>query len=187
MAGLIDLPTATEFMSQISSVVPSEDRDFSRPKEWQTSSDAYIPAASTFVIQPMTNTYPNLDSLNAKDDKSISDSLLAKFHEISDKINNLLQKYKNPEQNQQDKKVDGLIKEFQTFFAQNQPIIGQLYSGPIDGQLNDKIVSAAKQAEGIIGSKIGQSVAGQIWNGKGFNTSTTDVKTALSLIQAKQK
>ncbi len=77
------------------------------------------------------------------------------------------------------------IKAFQSFFSSNQPIIGKLYSGPVDGILNPELESAAKKAESIISSTINnKKVYGSIWNSnsKSFNTSTADITNALGLI-----
>ena len=80
------------------------------------------------------------------------------------------------------------IKSFQSFFSSANPIIGKLYSGPIDGLSNAELESAAKKAEAIISSSIKKDVNGVIWNpnSKAFNTTTNDVSNALALI-AKHK
>ena len=76
------------------------------------------------------------------------------------------------------------IKSFQSFFAANQPVIGKLYSGPIDGITNIELESAAKKAEALISAAIKKDVNGVIWNpnSKTFNTTTADISNALQLI-----
>lgn len=180
MGGLLDLPTAKDFPQALQVLVPSEDRDFSRPKEPSWSNDSYIPAAATFSIAPLTNTAPTIQDLSFAADEPDSFTLVKRFKELTDKLKSILEKYQ--------KKEDFSIKDFQSFFNQNNPIIGKLYTGPQDGKVNDQIISAAKTAESIIGSKINKSVAGIIWNDsqKKFNTSSSDVRHALDLIQLKQ-
>jgi hypothetical protein len=77
------------------------------------------------------------------------------------------------------------IKSFQSFFSQDHPVIGKLYTGPIDGTPNPELESAAKKAEDMIANSIkNNKVFGSIWNpnSKTFNTSTADVTNALTLI-----
>jgi hypothetical protein len=77
------------------------------------------------------------------------------------------------------------IKSFQSFFASDQPIIGKLYSGSIDGISNPELESAAKKAEALIAASIkNNKVYGSIWNdnAKTFNTNVADITSALGLI-----
>jgi peptidoglycan hydrolase-like protein with peptidoglycan-binding domain len=76
------------------------------------------------------------------------------------------------------------IKPFQSFFATAQPVIGKLYSGPIDGIVNPELESAAKKAEAIISGAIKKDVSGVIWNNnsKTFNTTIADIAKSLQLI-----
>lgn len=82
-----------------------------------------------------------------------------------------------------------VVKSFQSFFSQAQPVIGKLYSGKSDGEMNDELVSAAQIAESVIAKAINnKSVNGSLFNvgSKTFNTSVSDLKGALSLIQKHQ-
>ncbi len=75
-----------------------------------------------------------------------------------------------------------IVKAFQSFFSKSQPLIGTLYGGPIDGKVNSQLIAAAKQAENVIASAIGnKAVHGSIYGDK-FNTPPEDVKSALELI-----
>lgn len=78
-----------------------------------------------------------------------------------------------------------LIKSFQMFFSKAQPIIGKLYSGPIDGIVNPDLTKAAKNTESIISKKINNTeIIGSLWNDnkKTFNTTTNDLSSALQII-----
>lgn len=78
-----------------------------------------------------------------------------------------------------------LVKSYQVFLSKTLPLVGKTYSGPTDGQINDNLISAAKQVEGTIASFINnKSVNGMIWNDgdKTFNTSPGDIQEALNLI-----
>lgn len=88
-----------------------------------------------------------------------------------------------------DRSEEEIIKSFQLFFSKSQPIIGQLYNGEIDGEINSQLITAAQATEVAIANAIGnKEVFGALWNSgvKRFNTSTSDLETALNLIQ-KQK
>ncbi|KKM45777.1 hypothetical protein LCGC14_1560380 [marine sediment metagenome] len=79
-----------------------------------------------------------------------------------------------------------IIKSFQSFFSKSQPIIGQLYSGEIDGEMSFELMAAAKAAESAIANTINDEAAnGALINvgSKKFNTSVSDLQTALDLIQ----
>lgn len=74
---------------------------------------------------------------------------------------------------------------FQEFFSSAQPLIGTLYSGPQDGEINENLISAAKATESAIAAAIDDNKAnGMIWSdsSNSFNTSPDDVKSALQLI-----
>ncbi len=83
----------------------------------------------------------------------------------------------------------GVVKSFQSFFSQNNPVIGKLYSGPIDGNVNPQLIAAAQKAETLISSAINnKKVIGTIWNNgsKTFNTTIDDVSNAIKLILKSQ-
>lgn len=97
-----------------------------------------------------------------------------------------------PEKPQEKKpeEVSSLTKAFQTFFSQAQPIIGKVYSGPVDGQINAELIGAAKKAEDALATGIkNNKIKGMLWNDvkKNFNTSPEDLKQALSLIANKNQ
>ena len=78
-----------------------------------------------------------------------------------------------------------LVKSYQNLFSQALPLVGKTYSGPIDGEVNDDLIAAAKKVEGNIASFINNNaVNGVVWNdvSKTFNTSPSDVTEALNLI-----
>lgn len=86
-----------------------------------------------------------------------------------------------------DKKIlenERLISSFQSFFSTFQPLIGKLYSGPIDGLVNNELISAAQTTEKILSEAVNQpKVKGMLWNSsaKTFNTNPNDLKEALNL------
>jgi deoxyxylulose-5-phosphate synthase len=119
----------------------------------------------------------------------------------SDLIREKITNKKDEIQNKVDKTTESLSKlsneqilAFQKFFSQQNPIIGKLYSGPIDGILNQQLINAAKQTESIITgyiSKISEksSVLGKLFSDKANNflTSVEDLSSALSVIQQFQQ
>ena len=83
-----------------------------------------------------------------------------------------------------------VIKSFQSFFSKFNPVIGKLYSGSIDGKINDELISAAKATESAIASAIkNNNVYGALFNSKNktFNTTVIDLKQALELIEKHNK
>lgn len=92
-----------------------------------------------------------------------------------------------PKQEVKEDKLDPLpeIKAFQSFLNQSQPVIGQVYQGPIDGKVNPELISAAQKVEKLIGQAVkNPNSSGLLWNAakQTFNTSVADLKQALSLI-----
>jgi hypothetical protein len=82
-----------------------------------------------------------------------------------------------------------VIKSFQSFFASGHPLLGKSYSGEMDGEMSPELISAAKSAESVIAKAIKNKAAhGALVNAgaKGFNTSVSDLKSALNLIQKHQ-
>ena len=81
-----------------------------------------------------------------------------------------------------------IIKSFQQYFSQTQAFLGKLYSGPIDGKINQQIIQSAQQAENKLQELCkDQHFQGKIWNGKSFSTSVNDLQTALELISKSNK
>lgn len=81
------------------------------------------------------------------------------------------------------------IKSFQLFFSKAQPVIGKLYSGTSDGEMNEELAAAAQIAESAIAKAINdKTVNGKLFNvgSKTFNTSVYDLSEALNLIQRHQ-
>ncbi len=138
----LDLPTAWENVSATQQVVPSEDRDFSRPKE-------------PYFSESLS------EGVNYADDEN---------------------KLTSPTPPQ----PSDVIKQFQTFLSKSQPIIGTVYTGPIDGLPNDALAAASTQVEQYLSKAVGKSAAGLLWNNstKNFNTSTNDLAEALKLLSA---
>lgn len=86
------------------------------------------------------------------------------------------------------------VKTFQEFFSVAHPVIGTLYSGPKDGNMNDELISAMQSAESKITAHLSEitpgsnvSAAGQIWTGKSFKTTTDDISEALNIMQNHKK
>ena len=86
------------------------------------------------------------------------------------------------------------VKTFQEFFSISHPVIGTLYSGPKDGNMNDELVSAMQSAESKITAHLSEitpgsnvSASGQIWTGKSFKTTLDDISEALSIMQKHKK
>jgi len=81
-------------------------------------------------------------------------------------------------------KENSSIKAFQLFFSKDQPVIGKLYSGDVDGKMNDELAAAAQAAESAIGKAIeSKSVHGVLFSDNKFNTSVDDLKGALLLVK----
>ena len=93
-------------------------------------------------------------------------------------------KDKDKDEKEKDVIESDSVKSFQDFLSKSQPVIGQLYTGPVDGIINDKLVDAAKAVETAIANATGDdSVAGKLYSGGAFNTTIYDLENALNLIQ----
>ena len=229
-SGMVGQPSLSELSETIRFVVPSEDRDFERPRESyyaQTPPDTAMAEDSEqeWVKQvqqvmknnPISPPYPG--PIDGKINRKLLDVLLnfswtlkrktgkqfniVSGHSINQgelaKALKALKEYLQPKQvekkkeDQEDEKVeedksDKTVLAFQKFFSSAHPIIGQLYSGPKDGKINDELIAAAKNAEIKISNAVGEQVAqGLIWGGNGFSTYPEDVETAISLIRKHKK
>jgi len=86
-------------------------------------------------------------------------------------------------------KSDASIKAFQQALSSSLPGVGKVYSGPIDGIFNPELKSTAIQIENYIGKMVGKPASGMLWNDQknNFNTSVSDLKSALQTIQNQSK
>jgi len=227
--GMVGQPSLSELSETIRFVVPSEDRDFERPRDSyyaQTSPDTAMAEdnGQEWVKQvqqvmknnPISPPFPG--PIDGKISRKLLDVLLnfswtlkrktgKQFNIVSGSSINqgelakalgALKEYLQPkkveqkedkeDENVEEDKSDKTVLAFQKFFSTAHPIIGQLYNGPKDGQINDELIAAAKSAEIKISNAVGeQGAQGLIWGGKGFSTSPGDVSTALSLISKHKK
>lgn len=79
---------------------------------------------------------------------------------------------KNPKQ------LDDKNAQWESFLSESLPVVGKLYNGDLG--------KAAQSLEAMIGKEIEKPMTGVIWNdvNKSFNTTTEDIRSALSKIQA---
>ncbi len=175
MSGKLDLPTASDFPSALQQVIPADVRNFSNPiKSYDTMTYSIIDRNDAIDAGPLA------DAINSAinfSDKPIIEKENQDEIELKEKLPDI--------KNKLFLKSNDLIKQFQNFFSQNQPVIGKIYSGPIDGIVNNELISAAKKTENQINQTLNNNGAsGMLWNNnsKIFNTSTVDLLNALILI-----
>lgn len=169
---------------------------YSGPVDGQANADLFFSlqalqsALREKLEQPIIFNLGNTSDLN----KSGIQRLFAKYQQYAasqrseqDSIN-YIQQVKNkkaPAKPTKTESTDAMIKAFQIFLSQPQPLIGQVYHGPVDGQINNNLIDAAKQVESVIATYIdNDAVHGSLWNDstQTFNTTPSDLKSALSII-----
>lgn len=206
-SNFLELPTLQENVSATQQVIPSDARDFSRPKEPNDSSmanDSQI-IGDPFIIQ--VQKFMKSHGYIGSEDGVINSELLSVLRNFENIIQS---KTGKPvigtivKGNKIDPKgfqeatglsqplshsIDNTIISFQQFLSTAHPLIGILYKGALDGKINDELIYAAKNAEDIIANAINNPKAhGMLWNEniKNFNTSISDLQQSLNLIVAFQ-
>ena len=169
MSGLVGMPTRFEEVPGTEQLVMSDSRDFTRPRPSFYQED--INLSSDEELERLLPGISRLDTFKKELKKEPKE-------EKKDKIDN--KKLSIP---------DNSIKIFQSFFSKSLPIVGKLYSGPIDGIYNDQLQVAAKNIEDTISKETGASAAGLVFNSsaKTFNTTVDDIESALKLISTHKK
>jgi len=217
--GLLNTTTINEFSNATTFVVPSEDRDFSRPKEpfmnqtFPEDSALANDGGKDWVKQiqkimkgnPISPSYPG--PIDGKINRKLLDVLLnfswtlkrktgksfnlingnsinqSQFLKAMVVLKNFLKPKKKIKTEEVTLKKNEIVLAFQKFFSSSHPIIGTLYNGSKDGEINSELITAAQKAEGKISLAINnKSVKGMIWGGDNFSTSPDDVSTALNFI-----
>lgn len=82
-----------------------------------------------------------------------------------------------------DSVVNPDVKNWQSFLSQSLPIIGKLYSGPVDGLMNDDLIAAAKSAEQKVSAKLkNNTIVGKIISNGKFITDPSDLQEGLNML-----
>lgn len=119
------------------------------------------------------------DVQSIQDTKKKVEDAKKQVAQTTDKITDLKQELSS------DTKPDDSIRQFQQYLSKSNPVIGTVYSGPIDGIVNKELISAAKKVESYISSSLGNNdVYGMLWNDSKntFNTTVGDLSESLSLL-----
>lgn len=131
--------------------------------------------------------FPNKSIPTIVSGNSISQSGFAAAMNLLAPNSQNIDKTTSDTQDPQDSSNDSeTIKSFQSFFSKSEPVISKLYNGPIDGKINEELIRAVQATEAAISAAINnKTVSGTILNvtTKKFNTTTSDVEAALTLIQ----
>lgn len=80
------------------------------------------------------------------------------------------------------------VIEFKDYLSRNNPVVGKLYFGKVDHNVDSGFESSVKLLEKKISKAINHSIEGQLWTSAGFNYNAdiNDLSKAISIIKSAQ-
>jgi hypothetical protein len=200
--GLIDLPSNNDYSKSLEVVIPSEDRNFERPREnfYMSTVDVNmakdVGSGLIFQIQKFLKSKPYGISYNGQVDGKSSAEFLKAVSQLELALN---QKYPNENFQLLDQgKINSLgfkhaidtvkkLKSNPTKDNKDSNIIEfqKLLKVPETGQIDEATAKAAQELEQFISKQTNASASGLIFNSqtKQFQTTVSDVQEALKILQ----